>query len=116
MGGRRLSNFREAWIMSILADGSLPIFLSFGEFKTPCELELKAREKDTAVALRSMGHTALSDDDRSGLLAHHFPLVVPVDRRSEYILRLWENAVAEYVDGVNEQASIMRCLSEMYKG
>jgi hypothetical protein len=73
MGGRQLSNFREAWILSILADGSIPIFLSLGEFKTPCVLELQAREKDTALALRAMGHTALSDDDRSGLLAHRFP-------------------------------------------
>lgn len=88
MRASRLTNCREAWILSILASGSLPLFCSLGEYSTQCEQELKQIERGLADALQAMGHTALCDADT--LLLH--------------------GRIAEHLDRVNEQARVMQWL------
>lgn len=111
-------NFREAWIMSILADGSQPLFYSLHEFRTACEQEIKETEHEIARAWRAQGHTAICD-----LIPGAWPegwsrhAVFPVTGWTRDDLRAYErqrilyrNHIAEYLDLVNEQARTLQWL------
>lgn len=114
MSAKYRSNFREAWIMAILADGSLPVFLSLFETQTgECEQELREIENAIADDLRSMGHTAICD----GVVPVHLPMLVETPyeaREARWRWDLVENTIAEYLDRVNEQARIARLLREIW--
>jgi hypothetical protein len=109
---KRLTNFREAWILAILADGSFPVLLSLGEFPTECEHELKQIERAIAEDLHAQGHTALCD---GGTLILHKRLSVMETSAigSEVRWNLIEQAIAEYLDQVNEQARIQQWFREI---
>lgn len=132
MKGKSVGNFREAWIMAILNSGSIPVLLSFGEFNTTCEQELQSIENQIALALRSIGHTALSDDSagndhnvlrrlpKSLYARFNFRGNERNDARPEYPANLYwhsiENIVIEYIDRVNEQARVTNWLRDVARG
>jgi len=64
-------------------------------------------------ALPAMGHTALCDGGTL-ILHRRIPLANESDRGSEARWNAIKNAIAEYVDQVNEQARIVRWLREMW--
>ena len=105
-------NFREVWIMSVLADGSLPLFCWLDEVETSCELHLKETEKTIAEAWQAIGHTALCD---FGTLVLHgrVPLLQGADYGSEMRDRLRGYRIAEYLDRMDEQARILRWLRSL---
>jgi hypothetical protein len=101
-------NFREAWILSILADGSLPIFVPLYEFTTACELQHLTIEVAVAKQMCEAGHTALCDE--TVLLLHDRAPVAP-----EHPMRwvLIEQVTAAYIDLMAEQARRLRFLREL---
>ncbi len=106
------ANFREAWIMTILADGSLPVFLSLFETQTgECEPELREIERAIADDLRTQGHTAMCDLTNPSLDRYRY--LCPLDQNGELYWDMKEHAIAEYLDRVNEQARIVRWLREI---
>lgn len=112
MSARSRANFREAWILAILADGSLPVFVPFGEFQTECEQELKQIENAIAAELRAMGHTAMCDVTRPALRPYR--TLCPIDWRS-HVYRAWEEqAIAEHLALIDEQARVVRYLREIW--
>lgn len=113
LGANCRANFREAWILSILAAGSLPVFLNLGEFQTDCEGELKDIERAIARELRTLGHTAICDTTGRPELALYRNFC-PITQYAEMYWSAYENAIAEYLDRVNEQAYIQRRLRDMY--
>jgi len=119
MGARRSSNSREAWIMTILASGSFPVFFPLYELITDeneiiLGQNLRVIEHAIADELRAIGHTALCD---FYTLVPHTDIRMPVTSQStvgsEVRWNLLENAIAEHLDRVNEQARIVRWLREI---
>lgn len=104
-------NFREAWILSILAAGSQPLFCSLSEFRTACELEIKATERAIAQEWRALGHTALCDGG-TNMMHSRIPITDLAPNGSEAHWILIEQAIAEHLDRVNEQARILQWLRD----
>lgn len=92
--------------MAILAAGSQPLFCSLYEFKTACELEIKATEREIARELRSRGHTALSDDVMYPHNQGRYAWRYEIGKRWDFL----EQVIGEYLDLVNEQARIVQWL------
>ena len=111
LGANRLYNFREAWIMSILADGSLPIFLPLEDVETNCIQELHHIEHEIARELRIQGYTAMCDG--RGPALRLYKSLCPISQNSEVYWDLKKHAVAEYLDRVTEHAHIQQWLREL---